>query len=180
MYDYLTTRYKKFSKVIVTIPILLVKDSKILEDSLMIARISEIEFISYLWLSGTDDISDIKLSSLEIDGQVSFIKNKEKDWKTVITTIIDCCIYNRSLDAILKSIIKRQIPFLIGGTITGIIMTYYYGFLFTIIVNSIIWYVISYLVSKYYYKSKGINDQKYLIQYGLSKIKSRNRHSREK
>jgi hypothetical protein len=35
--------------------------------------------------------------------------------------------------------------------------------------------VISYLVSKYYYKSKGINDQKYLIQYGLSKIKSRNK-----
>ena len=88
---------------------------------------------------------------------------------------IQCCIYNRSLDAILKSIIKLQIPFLIGGTITGIIMTYYYGFLFTIIVNSAIWYVISYLVSKYYYKSKGINDQKYLIQYGLSKIKSRNK-----
>ena len=84
-------------------------------------------------------------------------------------------IYNSSLDAILKSIIKRQIPFLIGGTITGSIMAYYYGFLFTIIVNSIMWYVISYLVSKYYYKSKGINDQKYLIQYGLSKIKSRNK-----
>jgi hypothetical protein len=85
-------------------------------------------------------------------------------------------IYNCSLDAILKSIIKRQIPFLIGGTITGIIMAYYYGFLFTIIVNSIMWYVISYLVSKYYYKTKGINDQKYLIRYVLSKIKSRNRH----
>jgi p-aminobenzoyl-glutamate transporter AbgT len=84
-------------------------------------------------------------------------------------------IYIRSLDSILKSIIKRQIPFLIGGTITGSIMAYYYGFLFTIIVNSIMWYVISYLVSKYYYKSKGINDQKYLIQYGLSKIKSRNK-----
>ena len=78
MYDYLTTRYKKFSKVIVTIPILLVKDSKILEDSLMIARISEIEFISYLCLSDTDDISDTKLSSLEINGQVCFIKNKGK------------------------------------------------------------------------------------------------------
>jgi hypothetical protein len=36
------------------------------------------------------------------------------------------------------------------------------------------WYVISYLVSKYYYKSKGTNDQKYLIQYGLSKIHCRN------
>jgi 5-bromo-4-chloroindolyl phosphate hydrolysis protein len=79
------------------------------------------------------------------------------------------------LDAILKSIIKLQIPFLIGGTITGSIMAYYYGFLFTVIVNSIMWYVISYLVSKYYYKSKGINDQKYLFQYGLSKIKSKKR-----
>ena len=78
------------------------------------------------------------------------------------------------MDAILKSIIKRQIPFLIGGTITGSIMAYYYGFLFTIIVNSAIWYVISNLVSKYYYKSKGINDQKYLIQYGLSKSLSQN------
>ena len=84
-------------------------------------------------------------------------------------------IYIRSLDTILKSILKLQVPFLIGGTITGIIMTYYYGFLFTIIVNSLIWYVISYFVSKYYYKSKGINDQKYLIQYGLSKIKSKNK-----
>ncbi len=57
-----------------------------------------------------------------------------------------------------KIIIKRQIPFLICSTITGSIMAYYYGFLLTIIVNSIMWYVISYLVSKYYYKSKGIND----------------------
>jgi hypothetical protein len=79
------------------------------------------------------------------------------------------------VDAIFKSIIKRQIPFLIGGTITGSIMAYYYGFLITIIVNSALWYVISYLISKYYYKSKGINDQKYLIQYGLSKIRSRNK-----
>ena len=61
-----------------------------------------------------------------------------------------------------------------GGTITGNIMAYYYGFLFTIIVNSAIWYVISYLVSKYYYKSKGINDQKYLIYYALNKIKKKN------
>jgi p-aminobenzoyl-glutamate transporter AbgT len=123
-----------------------------------------------------NDISDIKLSDLEINGQVGFIKTKEKDWKTA-TTIIGCCIYIIVvwMDTILKSIIKRQIPFLIGGTITGSIMAYYYGFLFTIIVNSIMWYVISYLVSKYYYKSKGINDQKYLIQYGLSKIKSRHK-----
>ena len=91
--------------------------------------------------------------------------------------MLSICDYSK--DAVLKSIIKRQIPFLIGGTITGRIMANYYGFLFTIIVNSIMWYVISYLVSKYYYKSKGINDQKYLIQYGLSKINSRNKNYSE-
>jgi uncharacterized membrane protein YcaP (DUF421 family) len=56
MYDYLTTRYKKFSKMIVSKPILLVKDSK---DSIMKARISEDEFESYLRLSGTNEISDM-------------------------------------------------------------------------------------------------------------------------
>ena len=75
------------------------------------------------------------------------------------------------MDVVLKSILKRQLPYLIGGTITGITMTYYYGFLFTIIVNSIIWFVISYTVNKYYYNSKGFEDHKYLIQYALSKIK---------
>ncbi len=80
MYDYLTTRYKRFSKVIVSKPILLVKDSNILHEAMLKARISQDEFESYLRLSGTNDISDIKLSYLEINGQVSFIKkNKEKD-----------------------------------------------------------------------------------------------------
>ncbi|HJT48643.1 MAG TPA: hypothetical protein VJ729_10725 [Nitrososphaeraceae archaeon] len=77
------------------------------------------------------------------------------------------------MDVILKSILRRQIPFLIGGTITGTIMTYYYGFPFTIVVNSAIWYGISYIVSKYYRKNKGAEDQKYLIQYALSKINLR-------
>ncbi|MGA8911261.1 MAG: hypothetical protein WCF06_06350 [Nitrososphaeraceae archaeon] len=77
------------------------------------------------------------------------------------------------MDKTLKSVVKRQIPFLIGGTITGTIMTYYYGFPFTIIVNSAIWWVISYLVNKYYWKSSGLNDQKYLLQFAMSKIKSR-------
>src|ERR1051326_8299502 len=80
-----------------------------------------------------------------------------------------------NMDIILKSILRRQIPFLIGGTITGTIMPYYYGFPFTIVVNSAIWYGISYVINKYYWKNKGVNDQKYLIQYALSKIKSRKR-----
>lgn len=75
-----------------------------------------------------------------------------------------------NMDIILKSILRRQIPFLTSGTITGIIMTYYYGFPFTIVVNSAIWYGISYVINKYYLKNKGLDDQKYLIQYALSKI----------
>jgi hypothetical protein len=61
----------------------------------------------------------------------------------------------------------------IGGTITGTIMTYYYGFLFAIIVNSTIWYGISNVVNKYYWKSAVINDQKYLLRYALSKVSSK-------
>jgi hypothetical protein len=60
---------------------------------------------------------------------------------------------------------------MIGGTITGTIITYYYGFLFTIIVNSAIW---SNIINKYYYwKNKGIEDQKYLLQYAMSRIRLR-------
>jgi hypothetical protein len=79
------------------------------------------------------------------------------------------------VDKTLKSVVKRQIPFLIGGTITGTIMTYYYGFPFTIIVNSAIWWVISYAVNKYYWKSTGLNDQKYLLQFAMSKLKQEKR-----
>ena len=88
MYDYLTTRYKKFSKMIVSKPILLVKDGKFLEDSMMKARISEEEFESYLRLSGTDDISDIKLSYLEINGQVLSKKIREKNEKLLLRLLI--------------------------------------------------------------------------------------------
>ena len=96
MYDYLTTRYKRFSKVIVSKPILLVEDGNILHEAMLKARISQDEFESYLRLSGTDDISDIKSSYLEINGQVSFIKkSKGKNWKTIAITIIiiGYCLY---------------------------------------------------------------------------------------
>jgi len=77
------------------------------------------------------------------------------------------------VDKILKPILRRQIPFLIGGAITGTIMTYYYGFVFTIIVNSAIWYGLSNIVNKYYWKNNGIEDQKYLLHYAMSRITSR-------
>jgi p-aminobenzoyl-glutamate transporter AbgT len=77
------------------------------------------------------------------------------------------------LDNLLKSVLKRQMPYLIGGTITGTIMAYYYGFLFTIIVNSIAWFVISTLVNKYYWKYTGFKEEFQLISKYIGRIKKR-------
>lgn len=69
-----------------------------------------------------------------------------------------------------KTAIKRQIPFLIGGTITGAIMAYYIGFLPTLIVNSMMWYIISLITYKLVWKASGLADQKYLLSYFLARI----------
>jgi len=75
------------------------------------------------------------------------------------------------LDNLLKSVLKRQMPYLMGGTITGSIMAYYYGFLFTIIVNSISWFVISTLVNKYYWNYTGFKEEFQLILKYMSRIR---------
>jgi p-aminobenzoyl-glutamate transporter AbgT len=69
------------------------------------------------------------------------------------------------------SAIKRQIPFLIGGTITGIIMNYFLGFAVTIIVNSIMWYLISLIVYKLVWRKNGLTDQMVLLRYALTRRK---------
>ena len=81
------------------------------------------------------------------------------------------------MDAIVGKIIKRQLLFLIGGTITGVIMTYYYGFLYSIIINSAIWIFISFIVNKFYYKTTGFKDEKYLLQYGIAMVNARARRT---
>lgn len=72
-------------------------------------------------------------------------------------------------DAVAAS--KRQVPFLIGGTITGIIMTYFLGFPITLLVNSIMWYLISLMVYKLVWRKNGLTDQMILLRYILKKIK---------
>ena len=73
------------------------------------------------------------------------------------------------LESILKSTLKRQIPYLIGGSITGAIITYYQGFLFSIIVNSVAWFVISTVVNKYYWNYTGFKDEMYLVSKYITK-----------
>ena len=70
IYDYLTIKYTKQNKIIEPDPILLVKNGKIVDDGMKRAKISRKELESYLRLTGTDDLSEIKSSHLEINGQV--------------------------------------------------------------------------------------------------------------
>ena len=49
-------------------------------------------------------------------------------------------------------------------------MTYYGGFLFSVIVNSVIWMVKSDIINEYYDKSTGFKDEKYLLQYALTRL----------
>ena len=58
------------------------------------------------------------------------------------------------LDNRIVSAVKRQIPFLVGGTITGIVMTHFLGFPITFVVNSAIWYVISQIWYKVVWRKK--------------------------
>jgi hypothetical protein len=72
------------------------------------------------------------------------------------------------------------LPYLIGGTITGAIITYYQGFLFSIIVNSVAWFVISTVVNKYYWNYTGFNDEMYLVsKYITKRQKNRPREGQE-
>jgi hypothetical protein len=67
------------------------------------------------------------------------------------------------MDLLLKNTLKRQMPYLIGGSITGTLIAYYHGFIFSIVVNSIIWFVMSTIVNKYYWHYTGFKDEMLLL-----------------
>jgi hypothetical protein len=52
-------------------------------------------------------------------------------------------------------------------------MTYFFGFPVTILVNSIIWYLITQIVYKLVWRKSGLLDQKILLKYFLAKIKTK-------
>ena len=75
VFDYFTMKSHRFSKLTVPEAILLIKDGEMV-DGLHKARIDDREFESYMRIHGIEDISEVKLSYLEVNGQVSFIKKK--------------------------------------------------------------------------------------------------------
>jgi uncharacterized membrane protein YcaP (DUF421 family) len=77
VFDYFTMKSTSFSKLTVPEAILLVKDGEMVDNGLHKARIDDREFESYMRLHGIEDISDVRLSYLEVNGQVSFIKKRD-------------------------------------------------------------------------------------------------------
>ncbi|MBA3749944.1 MAG: DUF421 domain-containing protein [Nitrosopumilus sp.] len=78
LFDYLTMKSNRFSRLTIAEPILLAKDGQAIKEGLHQARIDDREYQSYMRLHGLEDLSEIKLSYLEVNGQVSFI-SKQKD-----------------------------------------------------------------------------------------------------
>ena len=76
VFDYLTMKSTRFSRLTVPKAILLVKDGQMVDNDLHKARIDDREFESYMRLHGIEDISDVKLSYLEVNGQVSFVRKR--------------------------------------------------------------------------------------------------------
>jgi uncharacterized membrane protein YcaP (DUF421 family) len=76
VFDYLTMKSTRFSKLTVPEAILLVKDGQMVQNGLHKARIDDREFESYMRIHGIEDISEVKLSYLEVIGQVSFITKR--------------------------------------------------------------------------------------------------------
>jgi len=75
------------------------------------------------------------------------------------------------VDALLKSILKRKIPLIGVSSITGILLVYYFGFLLSIFLNSIIWIIIANFLYKYYWKMNWLEDVIILYIFLSAKVK---------
>ncbi len=73
LFDYLTIKSNRFNRLTIAEPILLAKDGHAIKEGLDKARIDDGEYQSYMRLHGIEDLSEIKISYLEVNGQVSFI-----------------------------------------------------------------------------------------------------------
>jgi hypothetical protein len=67
------------------------------------------------------------------------------------------------LESVLKSTIKHQLPYFMGGPINGATVAYYQGLFCSLIVNGVAWFAISTAVNKYYWKYTGFKDEMYLV-----------------
>lgn len=78
VFDFLTMKSKKFSRITISEPILLAKDGQIVREGMKAARFNNEEYRSLMRLHGIRDLSEIEESYLEMNGQVSFLKYRNE------------------------------------------------------------------------------------------------------
>jgi hypothetical protein len=75
------------------------------------------------------------------------------------------------VDVLLISILRRIMPLVVSGTITGIISIYFLGFFISVVLNNIVWLIFSAFLYKYHWKVDGLEDILILYIFIISKIK---------
>ncbi len=76
--DYVSAKNKRLEKMINPEIVSLVKNGNMDKEGMTRARIGIKEFESFMRLAGIRNIDEIDISNLEINGQISFIKKKDK------------------------------------------------------------------------------------------------------
>jgi uncharacterized membrane protein YcaP (DUF421 family) len=74
---YVTYRWRKTESVISGIPVMIIRDGKLLEEALHIERVPQDEVKEAARSQGIDDLRKIKVGIIEPDGQFSFIKEQD-------------------------------------------------------------------------------------------------------
>jgi hypothetical protein len=76
------------------------------------------------------------------------------------------------VDALQKSILNRIIPLFVCSTITGIILIYFFGFLFALVVNNIVWIIISIFLYGSYWRVNVLEEVIILYILIFAKVKN--------
>ena len=77
-FDWLTAKSEWFERLIEPAPLPLVKRGKLLRQNMRRELITEAELLGKLREQGVEDVSKVKLASIESDGQISLIQSEEK------------------------------------------------------------------------------------------------------
>jgi uncharacterized membrane protein YcaP (DUF421 family) len=80
-FDWLGAKSEWFERLIEPPPLPLVKRGKLLRKNMRHELITEAELLGKLREQGVEDVSKVKLASIESDGQISLIQSEEKQHK---------------------------------------------------------------------------------------------------
>jgi uncharacterized membrane protein YcaP (DUF421 family) len=78
VFSYVSYRFTRVRPALEGIPVVVVRDGEILEESLHIERLTDDEVLSEAREQGIDDLSKVRVGILEPDGRFSFIQDDPK------------------------------------------------------------------------------------------------------